>query len=196
MREEPARKANGSLESGHCPRGRHLCTDQRSTFHESRRKTHATTSVYNRECFSKVISFIKKKAWLGRCPSSLGTLVPLRDWLGAGPHLTGSLPSLCHEPPALRGPFLQKDPHDSIRLPKWLKNLPANARDTGDAGSIPGSGRSPGEGNGHPLQYSCLENPTGRGAWRAQLSTPSTQRDYIRPPSLLWDNPLIPKSAG
>ena len=35
----------------------------------------------------------------------------------------------------------------------------------GDLGSIPGSGRSPGEGNGNPLQYSCLENPMDRGAW-------------------------------
>ena len=42
-----------------------------------------------------------------------------------------------------------------------IKNLPANA---GDEGSIPGSGRSPGEGNGNPLQYSCLENPMDRGA--------------------------------
>ena len=42
-----------------------------------------------------------------------------------------------------------------------VKNLPANA---GGAGSIPWSGRSPGEGNGNPLQYSCLENPTDRGA--------------------------------
>ena len=45
-----------------------------------------------------------------------------------------------------------------------VKNPPANA---GDAGSIPGSGRSPGGGNGNPLQYSCLGNPTDRGAWRA-----------------------------
>ena len=37
----------------------------------------------------------------------------------------------------------------------------------GDLGLIPGSGRSPGEGNGNPLQYSCLENPMDRGAWRA-----------------------------
>ena len=37
----------------------------------------------------------------------------------------------------------------------------------GDPGSIPGSGRSPGEGNGNPLQYSCLENPMGGGAWQA-----------------------------
>ena len=43
-----------------------------------------------------------------------------------------------------------------------VKNLPANA---GDMGSIPGSGRSPGEGNDSPLQYSCLGNPMDRGAW-------------------------------
>ena len=45
-----------------------------------------------------------------------------------------------------------------------LPNLPANSEDTKDTGSIPGSGRSPGVGNGNPLQYSCLENPTNRGA--------------------------------
>ena len=39
--------------------------------------------------------------------------------------------------------------------------------DAGDLGSIPGLGRSPGEGNGNPLQYSCLENPLDRGAWQA-----------------------------
>ena len=48
-----------------------------------------------------------------------------------------------------------------------VKNLPANAGDAGDARSIPGSGRSPGEGNGNPLQYSCLGNPVDRGARRA-----------------------------
>ena len=45
-----------------------------------------------------------------------------------------------------------------------VKNPPANA---GDTSSIPGWGRSPEEGNGNPLQYSCLENPTDRGAWPA-----------------------------
>ena len=48
-----------------------------------------------------------------------------------------------------------------------VKNLPANAGDIRDVGSISGSGRSPGEGNGNPLQYSCLENPMDRGAWWA-----------------------------
>ena len=47
-----------------------------------------------------------------------------------------------------------------------VKNLPANAGDTGDVGSIPGSGRSSGEGDGTPLQSSCLEDPMDRGAWR------------------------------
>ena len=46
-----------------------------------------------------------------------------------------------------------------------VKNSPANERDAGDASSIPGSGRSPGVGNGNPLQYSCLENPVDGGAW-------------------------------
>ena len=45
-----------------------------------------------------------------------------------------------------------------------VKNLPANARDSRDVGSIPGLGRSPGVGNGNPLQYSCQENPIDRGA--------------------------------
>ena len=44
-----------------------------------------------------------------------------------------------------------------------------SACNTGNLGSIPGSGRSPGEGNGNPLQYSCLENPMDRGAWRATV---------------------------
>ena len=43
----------------------------------------------------------------------------------------------------------------------------ANAGNAGDEGSIPGSGRSPGEGNGNPLQYSCLESPMDRVAWWA-----------------------------
>ena len=53
--------------------------------------------------------------------------------------------------------FLVGFPRDSV-----VRNLPANAGDTGDAGSIPGSGRSPGGGHGNPLQYSCLKNPQGQ----------------------------------
>ena len=50
-----------------------------------------------------------------------------------------------------------------------VKNLPDNAGDTGNAGSVSGLGWSPGVGNGNPLQYSCLENPMDRGAWQATV---------------------------
>ena len=50
-----------------------------------------------------------------------------------------------------------------------VKNLPANVGNARDVGSIPGLGRSPGGGNGNPLQYSCLENPMNRRAWRATV---------------------------
>ena len=55
-------------------------------------------------------------------------------------------------------------------LPRWLsgKESPASGRDTGDIGLIPGSGRSPGGGNGNPLQYSCLGNPMDRGVWQVK----------------------------
>ena len=49
------------------------------------------------------------------------------------------------------------------------ENLPVNAGDARDSGSIPGSGRSPGVGNDNPLQYSCLENPRDEGAWWAAV---------------------------
>ena len=50
-----------------------------------------------------------------------------------------------------------------------VKNMPADAGDSGDAGSILGLGRSPGERHGNPLQYSCLENPMDKGAWQATI---------------------------
>ena len=52
------------------------------------------------------------------------------------------------------------------RLPQWLSSKESTC-DAGDAGSISGSGRSLGEGNGNPLQYSCLGNPMDCGAWWA-----------------------------
>ena len=51
-----------------------------------------------------------------------------------------------------------------------VKNPPANAGDAGYTGSIPGPGRSPGEGNSNPLQYSCLANPMDREAWGATVN--------------------------
>ena len=50
-----------------------------------------------------------------------------------------------------------------------VQNLPANAGDTGDMGSVPGLGRSPEGGNGNPLQYSCLKNSMDKGAWLATV---------------------------
>ena len=82
-------------------------------------------------------------------------------------------------------------PHSSVG-----KESACNA---GDLGSIPGSGRFPGEGNGNPLQYPCLENPMDRGAWRAtvhgaarvghDLATkpPSLRHSYCRVFSV-WSN--------
>ena len=56
---------------------------------------------------------------------------------------------------------------DQTGQPRWLsgKEATCNAGAAEDKGSVPGSGRSPGAGNGNPLQYSCLENPMNRGAW-------------------------------
>ena len=78
-----------------------------------------------------------------------------------------------------------------------VKNLPANSGDSKDVGLIPGLGRFPGEGNGYPLQYSCLEYPMDRGVWwarvygvakcRTQLST-HTHIAFISIPS--FRNPL------
>ena len=61
-----------------------------------------------------------------------------------------------------------------------VKNLPANAGDMRDSGSIPESGRSPGGGNGNPLQYSCLENPMDRGAWEATVHTGKKSRTQLK----------------
>ena len=58
--------------------------------------------------------------------------------------------------------------HESVGLPWWLSTK-ESAFQTGDVGSIPGSGRSPIEGNGNPLKYSCLENPLDRVTWHATV---------------------------
>ena len=67
-----------------------------------------------------------------------------------------------------------------------VKNPPTNAGAVGDAGSVPGLGRSPGGGTDNPLQYSCLENPMDRGAWQATVRgiaesdmTEMTEHTYV-----------------
>ena len=75
--------------------------------------------------------------------------------------------SAAQRPPCLAHDLSEFNSHleNWAGLPRWIsgkKNPPASA---GDMGSIPGSGRFPGEGNGNPLQYFCLENLKDRGAW-------------------------------
>ena len=61
-----------------------------------------------------------------------------------------------------------------------VKNPPANAGDVRDTGSIPGSGRFPGGGHDNPLQYSCLENSTDRGAWQATVHGVAKSRTRLK----------------
>ena len=72
-----------------------------------------------------------------------------------------------------------------------LKNPPANA---GDTGSVPGLGRSPGEGNGNPLQYSCLWNPVDRGAWRPTAH--GVAKSQTRPSDWACTHRVISKRGG
>ena len=71
-----------------------------------------------------------------------------------------------------------------------VKNPPANVGDTGDAGLIPGLGRSPGEGNGNSLQY-CLENPMDRGAWWAIVHGVIEESDTTEQQSHTHTNTLL-----
>ena len=73
-----------------------------------------------------------------------------------------------------------------------VKYPPANAGVTGDMGSIPGSGRSPGEGNGNPLQHSCLENPMDRGARQATIHRVAKSRIQLNN----YTTKLAVKSGG
>ena len=79
-----------------------------------------------------------------------------------------------------------------------VKNPPANAGDVGDTDSIPGSGRSPGGGNGNPLQYSCLGNTMDRGAWQDTVhrvaESDTTERHLLT--FYLYNNIGIPGGLG
>ena len=87
---------------------------------------------------------------------------PLPGWDAWAPGLLSPFP-----PTAWTGRFCHC-PWPFMSFPGDLDNE-ESACNAGDPGSIPGWERSPGEGNGYPLQYSCLENPTDRGAWQAAL---------------------------
>ena len=74
-----------------------------------------------------------------------------------------------------------------------LKNSPANAE---DEGSIPGLGRSPGEGNGNPLQCSCLENPTDSGAWQSTVHGVAKSQTRLSSHSYQASCPFAHKGEG
>ena len=78
--------------------------------------------------------------------------------------------------PRIKGGYFQSFPGGS--------EVKASAQNAGDLGSIPGSGRSPGEGNGNPLQYSCLENPMDREAWWATVH--GVAKSLTRPSDLTF----------
>ena len=63
-------------------------------------------------------------------------------------------------------------------LPRWLSGK-ESACQAGDMGSVPGSRKTPGGGNGNPLQYSCLENPMDRGVWRATVHGAAKSRTRL-----------------
>ena len=96
---------------------------------------------------------------------------------------------LCH--PLLLRPKLTYNQISSMIFPgAVVRNPPANAGDARDAGLIPGSGRCPGEGNGYPLQYSCLENPMDRRAWWATVHGFSKKSDTTKHACTLSKNKL------
>ena len=68
----------------------------------------------------------------------------------------------------------------------WFSDGKASARNEGDLGSIPESGSSPGEGNGNPLQYSCLENPMDEGAWWATVPGVTKSGTRLSNFSFVW----------
>ena len=70
------------------------------------------------------------------------------------------------------------------RVALVVRSLPANAGDIRDVGLIPGSGRAPGGGHSNPLQYSCLENPTDRGAWSAMVRSVAQSWTRLKPLSM------------
>ena len=82
----------------------------------------------------------------------------------------------------------------AFQVALMVKNPPANAGDIRDTVSIPGSGRSPGEGNGNPLQCSCLENPRDGGAWWAAVYGVAQSRTRLKRLSSSSSSKTVPDS--
>ena len=129
--------------------------------------------------------FLKKYLFIWLCWVSVAAcgifhLSYAMQTLSCGKWDLGPWSGIKPRPPALGGRSLShwttrkslygqfKGKHAEMWLPRWLSGKESTCN-SGDAGSNPGSGRSPGEGNGNPLQYSCRENPMDRGARRAMV---------------------------
>ena len=119
--------------------------------------------------------------WIRTHPKNPSGIEPMSPALGGGFFIMSSQGSptethfKCFLEPKLKGDFRLSIPYVWGFHSGWvIKNVPANA---GDAGSIPGLRRSPGEGNGNPLQYACLENPMNRGAWWATVQGVAKESD-------------------
>ena len=96
----------------------------------------------------------------------------------SGSHGSTLCPTLCSSFDSIPPPFFQVQNKMGFPGSTIVKNPPANAGDVSDAVSIPGLERSPGEGNGNPLQYSCLENPMDRGTGGLQsMGSQSVRHD-------------------
>ena len=117
------------------------------------------------ECFDSFLPCRAHKLLLGLLPSVLPGLqsMPLPSF-GTSPPKSGALEDCPFQSHSLPGHVC---PSGLLGDFPGGSDSKASAYNAGDPSSIPGSGRSPGEGNGSPLQYSCLENPMDRGAWQA-----------------------------
>ena len=73
----------------------------------------------------------------------------------------------------------------------WGSDGKESASNAGDPGSIPGVGRTPGEENGNPFQYSCLENPTDRRAWQATVHVTRVRHDLVTKPPIQHLAPVM-----
>ena len=132
-------------------------------------------------CFSHVQLFATLWTAAHQAPLSMGfSRQEYWSWLPCPP--SGDLPDpgikpLSLKSLALSGGFFTTS--TTWETP-WVKKLTANAGDLRDTGSIPGSGRSPEGGHGNPLQYSCLENPMGKGAWWATVHRVSKSWTWLK----------------
>ena len=106
---------------------------------------------------------------------------PFSSWVPQG--------TICHiHLSSFHGPTLGIAPGFGLIfcVAQVVRSPPANAEDIRDTGSIPGSGKPPGVGNGNPLQYSCLENPMNRGPWQATVHGVAKSQTRLSPHRDLW----------